>query len=246
MYRPEDMPKVVRASSPTEEAKQNALLGHYVKEVRQASFFQDGKALGSEMIDAEVAQMRATYAPPHPHASQLHIIDATAEATTLPDRSVELIAIGRAFHWFDKDRALAECRRILKPSGWMALLAIDRDRELVDPAFRDQINDFEALLSTHGMGYAGIRSGYRSYEKMDMFLDAEIHQEQLHGTRPLDWDNFRGHTMSLSVAPQAGNPNHEAFMHELRRYFDTYASAGILTIPTICWITAGRFADQKP
>jgi len=193
-----------------------------------------------------LAQMRTTYAPPHPHASQLHIIDATAEATTLPDRSVELIAIGRAFHWFDKDRALAECRRILKPSGWMALLAIDRDRELVDPAFRDQINDFEALLSTHGMGYAGIRSGYRSYEKMDMFLDAEIHQEQLHGTRPLDWDNFRGHTMSLSVAPQAGNPNHEAFMHELRRYFDTYASAGVLTIPTICWITAGRFADQKP
>ena len=61
MYRPEDMPKVVRASSPAEEAKQNALLAHYVKEVKQASFFQDGKKLGSEMTEAEVAQMRATY-----------------------------------------------------------------------------------------------------------------------------------------------------------------------------------------
>jgi len=61
MYRPEDMPKVVRASSPAEEAKQNALLAHYVKEVKQASFFQDGKAPGSEMTEAEVAQMRATY-----------------------------------------------------------------------------------------------------------------------------------------------------------------------------------------
>jgi arylsulfatase A-like enzyme len=61
MYRPEDMPKVVRASSPAEEAKQNALLAHYIEEIRQASFFQDGKKLGSEMTEAEVAQMRATY-----------------------------------------------------------------------------------------------------------------------------------------------------------------------------------------
>jgi len=61
MYRPQDMPKVVRASSPAEEAKQNALLAHYIRETKQASFFQDGKALGSEMSEAEVAQMRATY-----------------------------------------------------------------------------------------------------------------------------------------------------------------------------------------
>jgi arylsulfatase A-like enzyme len=61
MYRPEDMPKVLRASSPAEEAKQNALLGYYVDNTKQASFFQDGKGLGSEMTEAQVAQMRATY-----------------------------------------------------------------------------------------------------------------------------------------------------------------------------------------
>jgi arylsulfatase A-like enzyme len=61
MYRPEDMPKVVRAASPAEEAKQNALLAYYVNHVSQASFFQDGKGLGSAMSEAEVAQMRATY-----------------------------------------------------------------------------------------------------------------------------------------------------------------------------------------
>lgn len=61
MYRPEDMPKPVRAPSPAEEGKQNALLDYYVRNVKQASFFQDGKDLGSDMTDAEVAQMRATY-----------------------------------------------------------------------------------------------------------------------------------------------------------------------------------------
>jgi hypothetical protein len=47
--------------------------------------------------------------------------------------------------------------------------------------------------------------------------------------------------MSLSVSPQPGHPNHEVFLRELRRYFDTYASAGIFTTPTLCWITAARF-----
>ena len=61
MYRPEDMPKAVRAASAAEEAKQNALLAYYVNNTKQASFFQDGKGLGSEMSEAEVAQMRATY-----------------------------------------------------------------------------------------------------------------------------------------------------------------------------------------
>ena len=61
MYRPEDMPKVVRAGSPAEEARQNALLGYYVNHISQASFFQDGKKPGSEMSEPEVAQLRATY-----------------------------------------------------------------------------------------------------------------------------------------------------------------------------------------
>jgi arylsulfatase A-like enzyme len=61
MYRPEDMPKVVRAASPEEEARQNALLAYYVNNVKQSSFFQDGDGVGSQMTEAEIAQMRATY-----------------------------------------------------------------------------------------------------------------------------------------------------------------------------------------
>src|SRR4029079_10214363 len=61
MYRPEDMPKVVRAASGAEEAKQHPLLGYYVNHINQSSFFQDGKGLGSEMTEQQVAQMRATY-----------------------------------------------------------------------------------------------------------------------------------------------------------------------------------------
>ena len=54
MYRPEDMPQPVRAASPAEEGRQNALLDYYVRNIKQANFFQDGQALGSDMSEAEV------------------------------------------------------------------------------------------------------------------------------------------------------------------------------------------------
>jgi arylsulfatase A-like enzyme len=55
------MPRPVRAASAADEARQNALLAYYVNNVKQASFFQDGQGLGSEMSEAQVAQLRATY-----------------------------------------------------------------------------------------------------------------------------------------------------------------------------------------
>jgi len=174
----------------------------------------------------------------------LTIIDATAEATTLPDASVDIVAAGRAFHWFDKDRALAEFRRILKPGGWITLVAADRDRDAKDPLYRAQIDAYEDLMSEHGIDYTSVRSGYRTYDTMDSFLDGEFHQAQILGYRALDRPTFIGHARSLSVTPPADHPGYEAFELALRQYFDTHARDGILTMPTICWITAGRIRTQ--
>ncbi len=44
-------------------------------------------------------------------------VDGRAEATTLPDASVDLVTAAQAFHWFDRPRARAEFARILKPGG---------------------------------------------------------------------------------------------------------------------------------
>ncbi|MCP4284020.1 MAG: class I SAM-dependent methyltransferase, partial [Gammaproteobacteria bacterium] len=44
-------------------------------------------------------------------------IDARAEATTLPDASVDVVAAGQAFHWFEQPQARQEFLRILAPGG---------------------------------------------------------------------------------------------------------------------------------
>ncbi|CAN5214328.1 class I SAM-dependent methyltransferase [soil metagenome] len=42
---------------------------------------------------------------------------APAEASGLPDNSVDLITVGQAVHWFDFERFYAEARRVAKPEA---------------------------------------------------------------------------------------------------------------------------------
>jgi ubiquinone/menaquinone biosynthesis C-methylase UbiE len=172
---------------------------------------------------------------------QLEIIDAAAEATTLPAASIDIVAAGRAFHWFDKDRALAEFRRIVKPQGWVTLIAAGTDRNAKDSAYRAQVDAYGDLMAAHGTDYARVRSGYRTYENMDSFFDGEIHQAQIPGLQQLDWETFSGNARSLSVTPQSGNPGYAPFKKALCEYFEIYAVDGILTTPTMCWINAAQF-----
>jgi len=170
---------------------------------------------------------------------RLEVHDATAEATNLPAASIPMVAAGRAFHWFDMPLALTEFRRILKPDGWMVLVSLGRDKG-DDP----QSRDFEHLLTHHGIDDNYARAGFRIHENLHEFFAADHHHTEIDGQQQLDWETFLGQTMSLSIVPQPGHPRAEIFRSLLRDYFDTYASNGILTAPTKCWIDAGRLSTQ--
>jgi len=55
-------------------------------------------------------------------ASNVELVFATSENTTLPDESVDLITVAQALHWFDLEAFRQECLRILKPNGWVVAL----------------------------------------------------------------------------------------------------------------------------
>lgn len=58
---------------------------------------------------------------------QARALAGTAEDLPLPDGSVDLVAAGQAFHWFDDERALPELARVLRPGGELALFYNSRD-----------------------------------------------------------------------------------------------------------------------
>jgi ubiquinone/menaquinone biosynthesis C-methylase UbiE len=49
-------------------------------------------------------------------------IAGTAEQTTLPAKTADLVTVGQALHWFDQPAAQVEFERILKPTGRIALI----------------------------------------------------------------------------------------------------------------------------
>ena len=51
-------------------------------------------------------------------------VAATAEETTLPDRSADFVTAGQAFHWFNLARTRPEFARDLE-AGWLACLDLE-------------------------------------------------------------------------------------------------------------------------
>jgi SAM-dependent methyltransferase len=66
----------------------------------------------------------------------------SAEALPLPDACVDAVAVGSAFHWFDRARAMPEIKRVLRAPGVLGLLGngfdtssrwVARVREILGP-----------------------------------------------------------------------------------------------------------------
>jgi len=74
-----------------------------------------GRVIAVEPSEQMLAVLRA----------KLPAVDAhigTAEAIPVPDRSVDVVTVAQAFHWFEREPACAEIRRVLVPGGRLGLM----------------------------------------------------------------------------------------------------------------------------
>lgn len=55
----------------------------------------------------------------------IHYVVATAEDTGLPAASADVVTAGQCWHWFDRPKAAAEARRILRPRGRLVICHFD-------------------------------------------------------------------------------------------------------------------------
>ena len=60
---------------------------------------------------------------------KVEFFKTSAEKTSIPSYSCDVVVVGTAFHWFDKDKFHAECNRILKSNKNVAILRIANNTE---------------------------------------------------------------------------------------------------------------------
>ena len=165
-------------------------------------------------------------------------VDGKADATGLPDASVDLVTVAQAFHWFDEETARREFARILRPRGLAAIWW--NSRRLTGTRF---LEGYEALLQQFGTDYASVAERYTDDARMREWFGAGFRgSARFEHAQRLDFEALRGRLMSSSYAPQAGHPRHEPMLQALRELFDSCAEHGTVSFDYDTRIFAGHMA----
>lgn len=101
------------------------------------------------------------------------------ERTTLPDATVQLVAVAQALHWFDCAAFFAECGRVLTPGGVLA--AWTYADFLAPEGLVEAVADFRARIDAHwpperalvDAGYAGFAWPFPALPAPALWLEAE-------------------------------------------------------------------------
>lgn len=153
-------------------------------------------------------------------------VAAPAEATTLPDRSVDMITAAQSFHWFDAAAARREFQRILKQGGPVVLVWNAR---LTDST--PFLRDYEQFLRRFASDY--LRVNHRTVEENRLgafFAPNDFSLESYPNEQLLDVDGLRGRVMSSSYMPNAESAIYPKMNAELERLFARHENSGTVRI----------------
>lgn len=153
-----------------------------------------------------------------------HMISGSAEETGLPDQSVNHIVCAQAFHWFDRNAAQMEFRRILKPGGKVVLIWNSRITQ--GTPF---LEAYEELLLTYGTDYKEVDQKNLSHDTLaNFFKSGDMKEERFFNRQIFDYEGLCGRLHSSSYAPLPDHPNFESMMSELRALFDRNEQNGFV------------------
>lgn len=165
-------------------------------------------------------------------------VTGTAEATTLPQASVDYIVTGQALHWFDIPRTRPECARILRPPGRLAIFWNSHSKEL-----SPFMAEYETLMLEASADYAQVR-----YDRMEndqlrhLFAEGNFAYRTFPFSQTLDCEALIGRTFSSSYAPKADEPRGETLRAALVALFDRFEEQDLIRYDYLTELYFGTIA----
>jgi SAM-dependent methyltransferase len=172
--------------------------------------------------------MRAILAATLPAATA---IDGRAEELPLADESVDAVVAGSAFHWFDRDPALEEIARVLRPPGVFGLLGNRFDTSV----------DWQRRLTRIGGGKGIYRAGHwpTQRELRDRFAEVDDAPDF---AQPIEVDQavLMDYLASTSQVATMGDAERAAFFARVDDLWDTDPELRGREATTLLWRTTVR------
>ena len=153
-------------------------------------------------------------------------INGSAEVTTLDDHSVDMIAVGQAFHWFKPDATRREFLRILKPDNGWVVMVYNLEHDAGTPFAADYGKFWLTYVDPNIDIYA--RKRPESFERF--FGDNILTEHIMPNEQICDFAALQGRILSSSRSPKVDDPRHTTLLTELRNLYDQHQANGTVTI----------------
>ena len=148
-------------------------------------------------------------------------VTGAAEATTLPDHSVDFVMAAQAFHWFNREGARLEFVRILKPGGWV-VVAWNGYRIETSP----MMAAYQDLVVRYGTDYSEVRREVVGCDVEKFYAPGTCKCARFEFQQVFDFEGLKGRLLSASYAPEPGHPNYEPMLRDVRQVFDANQKDG--------------------
>jgi ubiquinone/menaquinone biosynthesis C-methylase UbiE len=163
-------------------------------------------------------------------------VHGTAEQTTLKDNSIDIIIVGQAFHWFDKQKCREEFKRILKPGGIVILMWNDRRTDSTQ--FLQNYEDFIKMFATDYL-----QVNHKNIDESvfdDFFGKGNYEMKAFDNFQYFDLEGLKGRILSSSYMPNETHKDFEHMMYVLRKIFNRFQENGKVTIEYDTRIYSGK------
>lgn len=148
-------------------------------------------------------------------------VNGTAEATTLPNESVDFVTVGTAFHWFDAEKTKLEFQRILKVPGWVMLVWNVRDEQA-----SSLVREYDRLIMQFCSDYNERAQRFDKSATAAFFAPFEMKEKNVRFSQWFDWEGFKGRLLSSSYSLRDGDARYEDMLQALKDVFDRHQING--------------------
>jgi SAM-dependent methyltransferase len=166
-----------------------------------------------------------------------HSVNGSSDDTKLDSQSINMIAAFQAYHWFDKQKAKEEFKRILKNPKWVLLV------------WNNRVTEGTQFLE----GYEQILSKLAEYPKVnhkntdindikDFIGTSDLIYKEVQNSQRFDYEGLVGRFFSSSYTPSVGSTEYFEQIRKLKELFDATNEGGQIEFRYRTQIYLGMFA----